>query len=114
METLNADLLPLRDVFNLPDCDGNIRDHLKQREENEAKLHRPIVAKGFPWGQPVGKLQSRTKRSLHNTRDTVKMNKSGDRCPSYEQLFSQLSDFERDLIYTAYYNDFELFGYEPL
>ena len=31
--------------------------------------------------------------------------------PSYHEYMDQLSDFEVDLLYTAYYDDFKLFNY---
>ncbi|XP_018018111.1 uncharacterized protein LOC108674661 [Hyalella azteca] len=34
-------------------------------------------------------------------------------CRSYDEYMRQLSSGELDLIYTAYYEDFEVFGYEP-
>ena len=33
--------------------------------------------------------------------------------PSFKQYMSQLSDFEMNLLYSAYYNDFNMFGYNP-
>lgn len=42
-----------------------------------------------------------------------KRNKSGPKCVTYEEYMSQLSQRDIDLLYTCYYWDFKLFGYEP-
>ncbi|XP_018018165.1 uncharacterized protein LOC108674710 [Hyalella azteca] len=49
-----------------------------------------------------------------NSHAKLRVNPSSDLCLSYDEYMHQLSGFEIDLIYNAYYHDFQYFGYVPL
>ena len=88
MERLSDEFGFLQDHFQLPNLEENIYD---------GKISK------HPHGN--------TKKFENNGTIHVELNSSNRYCSPYEEFMSQLTELEVDLLYTAYYNDFQLFSY---
>lgn len=99
LETFKEDMQILQEMFQLmklnqTTSNGNqIKHRVTKHETTEMKKTSP-------------KSLSKSKGKLN-----VVVNGSRLKKPSVEEFIHELNDLELDLIYTAYYDDFQLFGY---
>ena len=89
MEKLSEEFSILQDRFHFPNLDRVIYEKKKKKHPHgNHKLYE------------------------NNSTVRVELNSSHQYCSQYEEFMSQLTELEVDLLYTAYYNDFELFSYD--
>lgn len=58
-------------------------------------------------------VKSKQAQDQHSTPGFLMPKVNPSRCNSYEHFMHQLSSLELDMIYTAFYRDFQLFNYKP-
>ena len=102
METLDEDIALLKDVLRLPDP-----------QYSSFPAHDGLVAVSSDQVQNGNtKVQTQTESVVNEIERFIQGNKSSYK-KTIRQYDAMLTDTERDLIYTAYYKDYLLFGYEP-
>ena len=95
VETMNEDLKMLQELLLVES------QELKEKRE-ASKKDMPMLEKMYSEYIKIYGLES---KELEDNSD--------DKRTSYEEYMEQVSDLDIDLLYTAYYQDFDLFGYEP-
>ena len=132
VETLDEDMVFLKDILRLPNT-HNFRDSSFDAPDNlvdattdhvhtgdlDSWSHAPDYFRTLDdattdhvhTGDPEIRMQT---ESIHkNTQLFIRSNQSPSTYKTAEQYFAMLTHTERQLIYTAYYQDYLLFGYEP-
>ena len=99
MESLEADLKFIEEVIGLPPA-WEVLQEIMAKNPIELKKQDRAAA------NPISKR--RTRRSA-----AVILANVSKRDFTYSEYMSQLSEFEINLLYTAYFHDFEVFGYDP-
>ena len=102
IESLQEDFYYLRKVLNLPDLFDqtklhyyNLKKHNKTATSAESARHKYSID------------ESKNIRELF----MINESSSGHKF-TYDYFMSQLTQLEIDLLYTAYYQDFIMFGYD--
>lgn len=62
----------------------------------------------------AAKFTQEESSEIYSATGFFQRNTSAKKCATYEEYMKQLTRRDIDLLYTAYYLDFKLFGYEPL
>ena len=75
-------------------------------------LHDTESNSGARNGQELNWENIKCAKDLSNSTEKIDFNETKKR-HSYKEYMSQLSDFEMNLFYSAYYEDFMAFGYNP-
>lgn len=94
---LQEEFAYVRQWFGLPNLDKLILDNIAASIGNERvrRLSHGVLVVSNKTGNP-----------------SVVINASGSECQSFQEYMAQLTPLELDLLYTIYYEDFALFGYE--
>ena len=102
---MNEDIALMKDVLRLPDIHslGNSSSHAHDSSAGTSSEH---VINGDT------KIRTETESVLDETEGFIQENKSSYK-KTVRQYAGMLTDTELDLIYTAYYQDYLLFDYEP-
>ena len=99
MESLQVEFSYVQDWFGWPHLDELILKNIAASDGNarDRRLAHGVLVVSNKTGSP-----------------SVVINASGSECLSFEEYMVQLTPLELDLLYTIYYEDFAMFGYDVI
>ena len=106
VETLNEDIALIKDILRLPGPNLLLGSSSHSHDGFE-------VASLDSVHNAVTKIRMQADPIQDETEGFIQKNKSPSNNKAVEQFDAMLSDTERNLIYTAYYQDYLLFDFAP-
>ena len=105
VETIDEDIALMNDILRLPDS-HSLQNSSSDAHDGLATASSEHVLDG------VTEIRTQPESERDETEHFIKKNKSTYK-NTVQQYYAMLTVTERDLIYTAYYQDYLLFDYEP-
>jgi len=115
VENFTDEMRYIRETLKLPDLDDVIATNLKVREKRLAKEGKPERSEVTRREQKTDvREKEKAEPAEAGNAGPARPNASGRDARDYRALLAQLAPLERDLLFTAYRRDLQVFDYPPL